>query len=61
MKKAIYFISLGLLLIDVVLISIYLNRNLIFKHSETNISQIEQNNNDNKMLCKTHNKTKGNK
>ena len=35
------------------LIHTYQNRNLIFKHSEKNISQIEQNNNDNKnMLIK---------
>ncbi|MDD6655647.1 MAG: hypothetical protein PUE59_11545 [Treponema sp.] len=35
------------------LIRTYQDRNLIFKHSEKNISQIEQNNNDNKnMLIK---------
>ncbi len=32
------------------LIRTYQNRNLIFKHSEKNISQIEQNNDDNKSM-----------
>lgn len=79
MEKAIFFIGLGICLIELVvifallnkkkpmyaatfivitfgilgLINTYQNRNLIFKHSEKNISQIEQNNNDNKnMLVK---------
>lgn len=79
MEKAIFFIGLGICLIELVvifallnknkpmhaatliaitfgivgLIRTYQNRNLIFKHSEKNISQIEQNNNDNKnMLIK---------
>ena len=79
MEKAIFFIVLGICLIELVvifalldkkkpmhvatliaitfgivgLIRTYQDRNLIFKHSEKNISQIEQNNNDNKnMLIK---------
>lgn len=79
MEKTIFFIGLGICLIELVvifallnkkepmhaatliaitfgivgLIRTYQNRNLIFKHSEKNISQIEQNNNDNKnMLIK---------
>ena len=76
MGKAIFFIVLGICLIELVvifallnkkkpmhaasliaitfgivgLIHTYQNRNLIFKHSEKNISQVEQNNNDNKNI-----------
>ena len=74
MEKAIFFICLGICLIELVvifallnehehvailiaitfgivgLICIYQDRNLIFKHSEKNISQVEQNNNDNKKM-----------
>lgn len=77
MEKAIFFIGLGICLIELVaifallnkkkpmhaasliaitfgivgLIRTYQNRNLIFKHSEKNISQIEQNNNKNKKVA----------
>lgn len=76
MEKAIFFIVLGICLIELVvifallnkkkpmhvavliaitfgivgLIRTYQDRNLIFKHSEKNIFQIEQNNNDNKSM-----------
>ncbi len=48
MKNAGYFIALGLCLIDVILIGTYQN----IKHSDKNISQIEQNDNKNMLVKK---------